>query len=195
MIRKCLAVVGVAVVSLLAGAGAAQAYPAPPAPELELQINPADIVIGVTLVPFQASAWLPASDAVFSVSAPGVPGEDIYLEVLASGDSTSGDTSRRSVVVEVSPDGTFTVGVIFPAPGTYTIVTEGLDFDGRPARRSVQLILGAGGGGGGGGLPGTGFTSSGALLAGAGLAALGAGVILLSRRRPASQRESVSLNA
>lgn len=193
MIRKCLAVAGVVVVSVLSSAGGAHAYPAPPAPQLELLIDPDDIVIGATVVPFEASEWLPASDAVFSVSAPGVAGEDIALEVLSSGDSTSGDTSRRSVVVEVSPDGTFTVGVIFPAEGTYTVVTEGLDFDGLPARRSAQLILGAGGGGGD--LPGTGFTSSSALLAGAGLAALGAGVILLSRRRPASQRDSISTNA
>lgn len=188
MIRKCVAAAAVVVVGLLGAPGAAQAggYAAPTEPDLVLQLDPADIVAGTTQVPFESLDFLPGSDAVFSVSAPGVAGEDIALEVLESG-SGSGETARRSVALIVSADGTFRVGVVFPTDATYTVVSEGLDLDGQPTSLSMELRVGAGGGD----LPGTGFTSSSALLAGAGLAALGAGVILLSRRRPSPQRESV----
>lgn len=185
MIRKCVAAAAVVVVGVLSAPGAAQAYAAPGEPELVLQIEPDAIIIGSTQAPFETRNFLPGSDAVFSVSAPGVVDEDIALEILASG-SGSGETSRRRAAVVVSADGTFSVGVVFPEAATYTVVSEGLDLDGMPTILSMELRLGAGGGN----LPGTGFTSSSALLGGAGLAAIGAGVILLSRRRLATQRES-----
>jgi len=184
---------------MLSAPSAAQAYTALDEPELVLLIDPDDIVIGSTAVPFESRDFLPGSVARFSVSAPGVSGGDITLEVTASG-AGAGATASGSIAAVPASDATFTVEAVFPMAAVYTIATEGLDLDGNTKTVSMRLALGQGAGGGGSGsgsgggsgLPNTGFTGADALITGTALVGLGAGVVLLSRRRTA--RESAGSN-
>lgn len=179
MIRKFLAVAGIAAIGLLAAPGAAQAYTPPPEPTIELSVDPSTIGIGEQVRVFMDD-WLPGSTSQFSVSSPGVDGDDIGLVVLGS----------TSVAAKVSAEGSYTVGVTFPQGGVYTLAASGFDRDGNPKTVSMTLtIQGAGTGGGGngggtgGGLPFTGSNTFTGLLLGAGLAGVGGAVLLMSRKR------------
>ena len=166
MLRKTLAVMGLAAVSLIA-APAAMAYAPPDAPTIEQsgnqQVEPGDSV------PFILDNFLPGSQATFTVAADGVDGGDIGLVVMGS----------QSVHALVGTGGGFKIGVTFPSPAKYTLSATGLDQDGNSKTVGMSLEVFAAGTA----LPHTGFTGRDVAVGGIALIAAGISAIVLGRRR------------
>ena len=169
MARKFLIVLGLAAVGFLSIPATAYAYTPPEEPSIEVLDDAADIVPDEP-IDVRVENFLAGSDAVFTVAADGVDGEDIGLTVRGS----------KSIDAVVGTDSSFTVTIVFPEAGTYTLTASGLDLDGDPTSVSTTLQVTVEGG-----LPGTGFSGQDALVGG--LALIGAGVaaiVLAKRRRP-----------
>ena len=167
MARKSWVVLGLAAVSILAVPATAQAYTPPEEPSIEVLDDPSDIVPDEP-IDILVDNFLPGSDAVFTVAADGVDGDDIGLVVLGS----------KSIDAPVGADGSFMVQAVFPEPATYTLTASGLDVDGNPTSVSTTLEVTVAGG-----LPGTGFSGQDALVGGLALIGAGIAAIVLARRR------------